>query len=544
MAPKRKGTNKGVSPKKVKTSNDESQQLSTSQIKSMAEKTIDNASYNDIVHLLNQFDYIKSTLMAKESEEIENRARQLTVSVYQVFYKLFHKGLMKPKRAYDEKKNLLINWLTNKYDRYKGIINDFIATELSFKSSLQLDMMEVMLKLLKLESEFVKSNKQDLYFPQQTYHAFIKSLLSSNVGEITSDGTSDNFILLEFLETFKQYYDLQVYFYQNLLDLFDDFKSNQQFDHPKIFSNYFTIIRESPLFVEDVSELKKFKTLMKSQLPASAYKKSQFKSQYQKALLSGLSMKVTSYQYKSLLLVLNKRILPYLAQPACLMDFLTDCYSQNDDLIIQILSLNSLYELMKQYNLEYPDFYPKLYSLLTPGLLHNRYRSRFFRLCDLFLSSTHISSQLVASFIKKLCRLSLLAPAPGAVIIIPFIYNLMKRHPSCMIMIQNPNPPEDYKDPFEVEELNPLKTNAINSSLWELEPLMNHYHPNVSTLAQIFKNPFTKPHYNLEDFLDWSYKSLLDLEQNRKYKSMAALEYETFEHLLGSDNSYLTGWST
>jgi U3 small nucleolar RNA-associated protein 19 len=42
----------------------------------------------------------------------------------------------------------------------------------------------------------------------------------------------------------------------------------------------------------------------------------------------------------------------------------------------------------------------------------------------------------VASFIKRLSRLALTAPPGGIIIVIPFIYNLFKRHPGCMVMIQ------------------------------------------------------------------------------------------------------------
>ena len=262
-----------------------------------------------------------------------------------------------------------------------------------------------------------------------------------------------------------------------------------------------------------------------------------------------LSYPLLQEQYKSVLMILHKRIIPYMSQPQSLMDFLTDCYDLTDDLIVPILALNSLYELMKNYNLEYPDFYSKLYSLLTPELLYTKYRSRFFRLCDLFLSSTHLSANLVASFIKKLARISLAASASGVVIIIPFIYNLLKRHPTCMIMLHKEDTESGYQDPFNSEEKNPLHTEAIKSSLWELDTLMTHYHPNVATLAKIFGEPFRKPSYNMEDFLDWSYNSLLQSEYDRKFKDKnSALEFEEFDKVLDTSNSdskslLLEGWT-
>jgi hypothetical protein len=55
--------------------------------------------------------------------------------------------------------------------------------------------------------------------------------------------------------------------------------------------------------------------------------------------------------------------------------------------VISLLSLNGLFLLMQEYNLEYPEFYPRLYALLKPNVFHAKYRQRFFRLLDLFLSS-------------------------------------------------------------------------------------------------------------------------------------------------------------
>lgn len=116
-----------------------------------------------------------------------------------------------------------------------------------------------------------------------------------------------------------------------------------------------------------------------------------------------------------------------------------------------------------------------------------------------------------------------------------------------MIMLHNSEQFDKYSDSFDILERDPMKTNAMNSSLWELETLMSHYHPNIATLAKIFGEPFRKHSYNLEDFLDWSYQTLLDSEKTRKYKGMAALEFETYDKIFGksSDNQtvYADGWT-
>ena len=180
-------------------------------------------------------------------------------------------------------------------------------------------------------------------------------------------------------------------------------------------------------------------------------------------------------------------------------DFLTDSYNTGGSTSLQALS--GVFYLISERNLDYPDFYKKLYSLLDSGLLHSKHRSKFFRLLDTFMSSTHLPAVLVASFIKRLARLTLHAPPAGIVACIPWIYNLLKKHPTCTFMIHREVRGEDAKellekegmeDPFKEDEEDPMETNAIESSLWEIVTLQSHYHPNVATLAKIISEQFTK----------------------------------------------------
>ncbi|KAK8846551.1 hypothetical protein IAR55_005637 [Kwoniella newhampshirensis] len=200
-----------------------------------------------------------------------------------------------------------------------------------------------------------------------------------------------------------------------------------------------------------------------------------------------------------------------------------------------MLAMNGLFVLITQYNFEYPRFYERLYGLLDRNVMHVRYRARFFRLLDTFLSTSLISASLIASFIKRLSRLALTAPPSGTILLLPFIYNLFKRHPGCMIMLQRQptsilsvsmgHTEEDQKlvDPFDEEETSPLKTRAIESSCWELASLQKHYLGPIATLAKIFGEVFTKPEFNMEDFLDHGYGTLFETESNRKIKNPPAL---------------------
>jgi U3 small nucleolar RNA-associated protein 19 len=121
---------------------------------------------------------------------------------------------------------------------------------------------------------------------------------------------------------------------------------------------------------------------------------------------------------------------------------------------------------------------------------------------------------------------------------------MFKRHPACTFMmhreVRDPTLKEQLEeqgmqDPFDMNEPDPMESEAIESSVWELEALQNHYHPNVATLAKIISEQFTKRSYNLEDFLDHSYSALLDVELNRDLKKDPEVEFEIPKRIFTDD---------
>lgn len=221
-------------------------------------------------------------------------------------------------------------------------------------------------------------------------------------------------------------------------------------------------------------------------------------------------------------------VMPRLTRPVLIMDWIGSCVDYGGT--IGLLALNALFILIRDYNLDYPSFYTRLYAFLDRDLLHNKHRARFFRLTELFLSSTHLPAALLASFIKRLSRLSISSPPAGIIMVIPFTYNILKRHPALMYMINRVDDVEE-PDPFDPEEKDPMLTNALDSSLWELVSHGNHYHPSVSTLAKIFQEAFRKPNYALEDFLDHTYGTLFESDAKRKIKKDPAVAMELKKYL-------------
>ncbi|RPD65784.1 CBF-domain-containing protein [Lentinus tigrinus ALCF2SS1-7] len=223
--------------------------------------------------------------------------------------------------------------------------------------------------------------------------------------------------------------------------------------------------------------------------------------------------------------VLHRGVIPHLTRPILIMDWVSSSVDLGGT--VGLLALNALFTLMKEYNLDYPSFYTRLYGFLDRDVLHLKHRARFFRLTELFLSSTHLPANLVASFVKRLSRLSLNAPPAAIIMLIPFTYNMLRRHPALMAMIHRT---EDLTgadcDGFDASEGNPNLTNALESSLWELYTHRQHYHASVSTLARIFEEAFTRPSYAMEDFLDHTYGTLFETEAKRKIRKEPATALE------------------
>jgi len=67
------------------------------------------------------------------------------------------------------------------------------------------------------------------------------------------------------------------------------------------------------------------------------------------AWLAFLKLPLTVPIYKRVLLIINKRIIPFMTNPVRLIDFLTDAYNEGG--AISLLALNGLFTLMNEHNL-------------------------------------------------------------------------------------------------------------------------------------------------------------------------------------------------
>ncbi|KAJ1915313.1 Maturation and nuclear export of 40S ribosomal subunits interacting protein [Tieghemiomyces parasiticus] len=292
---------------------------------------------------------------------------------------------------------------------------------------------------------------------------------------------------------------------------------------------------------------------------------------FDSAWVNFLALPLAPETHKQVLLTMHRHIMPHMHFPALLGDFLTRAYDQGG--VLSILALNSLFTLITEHGLAYPDFYARLYRLMDRQVGHVKYRARFFRMASLFLSSTHLPAYLVAAFIKRMARLTLAAPPATAVFAIPWIYNLLKAHPSCMTLIHRETGPNteglrlresadevsqdrsssatndgaavaDWlaSDPYDHTAQDPAESHAAESSLWEIHTLQSHFAHQVSVLARVFSERFTKPAYDLEDFLDHTYTTLFESEIDRPMKKAPALAPQITGHLFAEGDAFHDVW--
>ncbi|KAI0109512.1 CBF/Mak21 family-domain-containing protein [Nemania sp. FL0031] len=437
------------------------------------------------------------------------------VSLCRVFLRLLASGSLSRKAGQSEREIVVIQWLKGKLSEYKKLLVYALGEEPSASTALTLSM-----RLLKAETQST-SEKADVAFPK----AFLKDIVGVLVSKVFVD------VQEEFCQKYlEKYADIRFHTFQALSDILANHAASSIDD--ELFDSVFDMLsffEPVPEGANDLGSLYVDLPKKKADLVLSPH---QQKKQCQTAWVALLRCNLERRQRKRLLEVMTDSIAPCFSQPELLSDFLTDSYDAGGSL--SLLALSGVFYLIQNRNLDYPSFYQKLYSLLDADMLHSKHRSSVMRLLDTFLSSSHLPAALVASYAKRLARLSLNAPPSAIVAVIPWTYNLIRRHPMLSFMVHRVmQTPEAKKavesqgmdDPFDEREEDPMETKAIDSCLWEVVQLQSHYHPMVATIAKILSEQFTKQWYNMEDFLDHSYSSLVEAELSKSVKKPPVVEF-------------------
>ncbi|MCJ1466105.1 hypothetical protein MMC07_004724 [Pseudocyphellaria aurata] len=465
--------------------------------------------YNSIVKLL---DYVKEQ---EKKTAIDENSVMAAAALCRVFCRLSASGNMSLIRETSKSETVIVQWLIERLQEYQRALLSMLALQSPGVSATALMLLMQLIK----EGDGQPNVNEDAIWCSGVFSNILQTL----VYEPTIVGARASFID----DYFVKYDDVRYHSLVRLVEFASSDVSSASLD------NILSILSALETVPASRDDIKDFFGRPPTKTKHSLYSPAAHKRRAQEAWMAVFRHDLTRSQRRTALELMSQRIAPWFSNVELLMDFLTDSFNVGGS--TSLMALSGLFYLIQENNLDYPQFYLKLYSLLDPHLLHSKNRSRFFCLLDTFLASTHLPAALVASFIKRLSRLTIHAPPSGIVVVVPWIYNLLKRHPACSFMIHRKlksgtealSPEEErWGDPFCLAEPRPMETRALESSLWEIQMLQSHYHPNVAAIAKIISEQFTKQAYSLEDFLDHSYGTMLDAELSKDMKKSPEVDYE------------------
>ena len=190
-------------------------------------------------------------------------------------------------------------------------------------------------------------------------------------------------------------------------------------------------------------------------------------------------------------------VMPHIQNPEIFASFFMDCFERDDDLEVSLLSVSGLFHLISRHNLGEPaDLYSRLYQLIRPETMKkSSYSNRVFQLLVKAIRSPLMPTQLVPVFAKRLLRVAVLVKSPSMTLwLVVAAFNLMQAHPLVSKPLIHREGVDSLQstDPFDLDSRDvTAMTECIgNSSLWELELLLNHNDPSVVRIAQMYKSNF------------------------------------------------------
>ncbi|XP_044252320.1 nucleolar complex protein 4 homolog B [Tribolium madens] len=392
-------------------------------------------------------------------------------------------------------------WLRNLYE---NCFNKILETFENDSNKIQIQGLSTAMNILSCEGKFPLENKGNLecYVPLNRLKPILMKLLSNK---------HNNIHLINKYTEYLLYSDILFFSWKLLPPLTAKTNPNETY-----IMNYLRLLEKLELKKTDEQTLCGTETAFDENVPLRALNKV-----WHCVMLWDHSPQT----HKQLLIVLLERVLPHLEKPLFLTDFLMDSLDVGGP--ISLLALQGIFTMIQVYNLNYPNIFAKLYSMFEPEIFHTKYKARLFYLSDLFLSSTHLPENLVAAFAKRLARLALIAPSEDVVVICMFIGNLILRHPGLKCLLNNPTEGNviSADDPYIMEERDPIKSNAINSSLWELKSLQQHSIPSVATAAKFINSPLPTIEWDLSRILDETGDDIFDKEV-KKHGKLIALAFD------------------
>uniref|UniRef100_A0A8I3PUN1 Nucleolar complex associated 4 homolog n=1 Tax=Canis lupus familiaris TaxID=9615 RepID=A0A8I3PUN1_CANLF len=322
-------------------------------------------------------------------------------------------------------------------------------------------------------------------FPHQLFKAVVEGLLSLE---------DDCSLLLSQFREYLEHDDIRYHTMQAATDIVVRV-ANRYLEVPFTFwNNAFTLLSAVSLPRQECNTSSFYVKHAKLSQTWKVVHLKEHRKAFQLMWLGFLKHELPLGLYKKVLVIMHDSILPHLAQPSLMIDFLTRAYDMGG--AISLLALNGLFILIHQHNL-------------------------------------HLPAYLVAAFAKRLSRLALTAPPEALLMVLPFICNLLRRHPACRVLVHHPLGHELDSDPFDPEEGNPAESRALESSLWELQALQQHYHPEVSQAASVINQALSVSEISIAPLLELTAFEIFERNLKKKCQESVPLQFIPAQGLLG-----------
>ncbi|XP_075158708.1 nucleolar complex protein 4 homolog A [Haematobia irritans] len=437
--------------------------------------------------------------------------------------------LLPTKKNESEAETKYREWISERYEETLNLMLCSIENNEKIQDAKQ-SLLSYM-KLLSIEGKYPIENVEPLHFPRKRLRSVIEKLLS--------DKRSQQQIIQNFKE-FGEYLDVV----QNSWNILNILVKRTGFENEIYALNCLHFINTIPLTKSLQDNSKSFVPLSEKSPGSELFLYSTTQRHINRVwnnIMQWLQPNLPEAVHKQMLIVLLECCLSHLEKPVLLTDFLMDSLDCGG--AVSLLALQGVFTLIQKHNITYPNIYEKLYSMFEPEIFHTKYKARLFYLSDIFLTSTHLPENLVAAFIKRLARLSLISPPQDAVIMMYFIGNLLLRHLGLKRLICASGPEEVSQDPYIMEERDPTKSKAIDSSLWEILALQKHSIPSVATAARFISQPLPKIEWDLSTVLDIKEDDIFHEEIVKKSKQYALAIERPHMIYLPKNDQFQKHWS-
>lgn len=178
----------------------------------------------------------------------------------------------------------------------------------------------------------------------------------------------------------------------------------------------------------------------------------------------------------------------------------------------------TLFHLIRNYNVDYPPFHSGLLEILTEETLE-KYNTLFLSFLKLVLCNDNVSLGVIMAFIKKLARIALNVSSQRAYEILHFLFIVMRYYPICFEMVHSKS--------YVKREWKEIKIDDLQEYLFEFDVLQCGVQPIRDMVLKIRKYRVDKKsRIDRRNYLDEGYGRSINRIESLNNKTCNEYENE------------------